>query len=66
MERRGTKGKKAANMDDLLVDNDVAAQRVFEAVENCDPDNNYFDKMLYSRIVNDTGDHSNLGAQLAK
>lgn len=66
MDRRGTKGKKAANMEDLLKDSDEAAQRVFEAVQNCDPDNNYFDKMMYNRIVNETGDHSNLGAQLAK
>ena len=53
-------------MEDLLKDSDEAAQRVFEAVQNCDPDNNYFDKMMYNRIVNETGDHSNLGAQLAK
>ena len=65
-ERRGSRGKKAANMDDILNDDQKAAERVFEAVENCEPDKNYYDKLIYERIVNEGSAHSQLGAQIAK
>ena len=34
-ERRGSRGKKAANMDQLLKDDQIAAHRVYEAVDEC-------------------------------
>ena len=56
-ERRGSRGKKAANMDDLLNDDQKAAMRVFEAVENCEPDKNNFDLLIYERVVNEGTAH---------
>ena len=65
-ERRGSRGKKAANMDQLLKDDQMAAYRVYEAVDACEPDKNYYDKLIYERIVNEGSAHSQLGAQIAK
>ena len=53
-------------MDDILNDDQKAAERVFEAVENCEPDKNYYDKLIYERVVNEGSAHSQLGAQIAK
>ena len=58
MGRRGTVGRKAANMDDLLDDEDeLAAQRVQEAIHNLgnDRENAELDRIMYDRIVNRNG-----------
>ena len=44
----------------------MAAYRVYEAVDGCEPDKNYYDKLIYERVVNEGTAHEQLGAQLAK